>query len=71
MNIKKLSLPLFLVAIAFMCLGDRFLPSPLNTMSLNMRNTVNQFLVGLSPRFMAQKPDAGTEQAVDGLNNPH
>jgi hypothetical protein len=69
MNLKTLAFPVVLMAAAFIGFGDRVLPSPLNTFSLNTRNTITQTLMGLSPQLKPQKPDAATEKAVDGL--PH
>jgi hypothetical protein len=55
--------------VIFIGMGDRFLPKPLNTMSLNTRNAINQTLTGLSPKLKPQKPNAETEKAVNAL--PH
>jgi hypothetical protein len=69
MNLKTLALPVVLIAAAFIGFGDRVLPSPLSTLSLNARNTITQNLMGLKPELKPQKPDAATEKAVDSL--PH
>jgi hypothetical protein len=69
MNLKTLTLPLLLITVVFIGIGDRFLPKPLNTMSFNTRNAINQTLMGLSPKLKPQKPNAETEKAVDAL--PH
>jgi hypothetical protein len=69
MNLKTLALPILLIMVVFIGVGDRFLPKPLNTMSFNTRNAINQALMGLSPKLKPQKPNAETEKAVDSL--PH
>jgi hypothetical protein len=68
MNLKTLTLPLLLIAVAFIGVGDRILPNPLNAMSLNARNSINQALMGLTPKLKPQKPNAKTEKAVDSLS---
>jgi hypothetical protein len=69
MNLKTLTLPLLLITVAFIGVGDRILPKPLNAMSFNTRNAINQALMGLSPKLKPQKPNAETEKAVNSL--PH
>jgi hypothetical protein len=69
MNLKTLTLPILLIMVVFIGVGDRILPKPLNTMSFNTRNAINQALMGLSPKLKPQKPNAETEKAVDSL--PH
>jgi len=69
MNLKTLALPILLIMVVFVGMGDRFLPKPLNTMSFNTRNAINQTLMGLSPKLKPQKPNAETEKAVNAL--PH
>jgi hypothetical protein len=68
MNLKTLALPVGLIAAAFIGFGDRVLPSPLSTFSLNARNTITQTLTGASPQLKPQKPDAEMEKAVNGLS---
>lgn len=69
MNMKKLALPLGFIAFVFIGFGDRVLPNPLSSISLNTRTSINQFLIGLSPKLKSQNPDVKMEKAVDGL--PH
>jgi hypothetical protein len=69
MNLKTLALPIVLIMVVFIGMGDRFLPKPLNTMSFNTRNAINQTLTGLAPKLKPQKPNAETEKAVNAL--PH
>lgn len=68
MNFKTLALPVGLLAAAFIGFGDRILPSPLSTFSLNARNTITQTLTGAAPQLKPQKPYAETEKAVDNLS---
>jgi hypothetical protein len=68
MNLKTLALPVVLIAAAFIGFGDRVFPSPLNTLSLNARNTITQTFTGLLPQLKPQKPNAETEKAVNGLS---
>jgi hypothetical protein len=63
MNFKNLTFALVGIAIAFVVVGDRFLPNPASAYSLNART----FFVGLVPHLKPQKPNAQTEQAVDSL----
>lgn len=63
MNFKNLTLSLVGILIAFIVAGDRVLPKPASTYSLNART----FFVGLVPHFKPQKPNSQTEQAVDNL----
>jgi hypothetical protein len=69
MNAKTLVLPVLFVAFVFIGFGDRVLPNPLGSISLNTRTSINQFLLGLSPQIKSQNPDQKMEKAVDGL--PH
>ena len=69
MNMKKLALPLGFVVFGFVGFGDRILPQPLSSISLNTRTSINAFLSGLSPKLKSQNPDNKMEKAVDGL--PH
>jgi hypothetical protein len=69
MNLKTLALPIFLIAFGFIGFGDRVLPNPLNSLSLNTRTSINQFLLGLSPKIKSQNPDGATEKAVNSIAN--
>ncbi len=69
MDFKKLALPLGFIAFIFIGFGDRVLPNPLSSISLNTRTSINQFLIGLSPKLKSQNPDGKMEKAVDDL--PH
>lgn len=69
MNLKKLALPFGFIAFVFISFGDRVLPNPLSSISLNTRTSISQFLVGLSPKLKSQNPDDKMEKTVDGL--PH
>jgi hypothetical protein len=69
MNMKKLAFPFGFIAFVFIGFGDRVLPNPLSSISLNTRTSINQFLVGLSPKLKSQHPDGKMEKAVDSL--PH
>jgi hypothetical protein len=67
---KKLILPVVLVVCVFIGMGDRFLPAPLNAMSLGTRTSLNKFVMGLVPTLKPQHADADTEKAVNDLNSP-
>lgn len=69
MNIKTLALSLSFIAFVFIGFGDRVLPKPLDSISLNTRTSINQFLQGLSPTLKSQNPDDKMEKAVDGLSH--
>ncbi len=67
---KKLILPVVVVLSVFIGLGDRFLPAPLNAMSLGTRTSLNKFVMGLVPTLKPQQPNAETEKAVNDLTAP-
>jgi hypothetical protein len=69
MNIKTLALPLGFIAFVFIGFGDRVLPKPLGSISLNTRTSINKVLQGLSPTLKSQNPDDKMEKAVDGLSH--
>jgi hypothetical protein len=68
MNLKALALPVALLAVGFIGFGDRLLPSPLNEISLNTRNTITQTVTGASPKLKPQKPNAEMEKAIESLS---
>lgn len=58
----SLGIVLFLI---FVLAGDRFLPKPLNTASLQTRNQLNHWMVGLFPQWKPKtNPYQRTEDAV-------
>ncbi len=67
MRLKTLGLPIAVVSLAFITLGDRFLPSPLNHYSWQTRTNINQFLEGALPQFKPKNPNAGMKKAVEKL----
>jgi hypothetical protein len=60
------TIALFLLIIAiFIGFGDKFLPKPLSTVSLQTRNSLNQTIVGLFPSWRPKtKPNQRTEDAI-------
>jgi hypothetical protein len=69
MNLKTLALPILFIAFGFIGFGDRILPKPLSSISLNTRTSINQFLLGLSPNIKSQNPDGATEKAVNSISH--
>jgi hypothetical protein len=67
MNFKTLTLSIAGIALAFVLVGDRVLPKPVSTYSLNARTSMSKVLAGLVPHLKPQKPNAETEKAVDSL----
>lgn len=63
--LKRLSLPIFVIFLIFVSLGDKFLPEPLKGASVSTRTNINQFLVGLFPTKKFKNPNQRTEEAVD------
>ncbi|MGL5032279.1 MAG: hypothetical protein ACRC6M_00585 [Microcystaceae cyanobacterium] len=51
--------------VIFISLGDRFLPKPLSTYSAIARNTINQKLLGFTPKPNLKKPSADREKQVE------
>ena len=55
-----------IVFLAFVFLGDRFLPEPLGPASEKTRVTLNKFLVGLIPNWEPKtNPYQRTEEALE------
>ncbi|MBW4522069.1 MAG: hypothetical protein KME16_20500 [Scytolyngbya sp. HA4215-MV1] len=54
----------FLLILVFIGFGDRFLPKPLSTYSIQTRNSLNQTIVGLFPSVKTGSPYERTEQAI-------
>jgi hypothetical protein len=67
MRFKHFTLPVTIVALLFIGIGDRVLPQPLSTYSFNTRTTLNNFLTGLFPKKRFKNPNDRTETAVDKL----
>lgn len=64
----KVNFTLLIIAVfLFVGFGDRVLPKPLSTASLQARTTVNSYLVGLFPKKRFKNPNERTETAVDDL----
>ncbi len=59
---------LAILALLFISLGDRFLPPPLSTASLQTRTAMNNLLVGAFPSWRPKtKPYERTEKAIDEI----
>ncbi|HEY9874025.1 MAG TPA: hypothetical protein V6D12_11345 [Candidatus Obscuribacterales bacterium] len=64
----KINFTLLIIAVfLFVGFGDRVLPKPLSTASLQARTTVNGYLLGLFPKKRFKNPNERTETAVDDL----
>ncbi|MGB3207868.1 MAG: hypothetical protein WBB28_23030 [Crinalium sp.] len=72
MGPKSISTIVVILAVLFISVGDRFLPKPLNTASVQSRASLNNFLVGLFPAWKPKtKPSERTQKAIDKLEkNP-
>ncbi len=64
---KKSSIVLIsLVLLIFIGIGDRILPEPMKSASLNARTTINKNLMGLFPtRKSKLKPHERTRKAIE------
>jgi hypothetical protein len=67
MRLKTLGIPIAVVGLVFVTLGDRFLPGPLNQYSWQTRTSINQFLEHSLPQFKPKNPHQGMEKAVEKL----
>jgi hypothetical protein len=67
MRLKTLGIPIAVLGLVFITLGDRFLPSPLNSYSWQTRTSINQLLEHSLPQFKPKNPNAGMEKAVEKL----
>ncbi|AFY52902.1 hypothetical protein Riv7116_0298 [Rivularia sp. PCC 7116] len=56
----------FLIFVVFVGIGDRILPEPMKSASLNTRKTINKNLIGLFPtRESKLKPHERTRKAIE------
>lgn len=65
-SILKLSI---ILGVLFISIGDRVLPHPMSTASTQTRQTVNQFLNELFPKWETVNPNAQTEKAIKEQEN--
>ena len=72
MGTKSITTIVIILALLFVFVGDRFLPKPLNTASVQSRVSLNNFMVGLFPAWKPKtKPYERTEKAIDKVEkNP-
>ena len=57
---------LLLLFLLFVALGDRILPKPLSTASVQARTSLNNFFIGLFPQSRPKlNPNERTEKAVE------
>jgi hypothetical protein len=64
----KINFTLLIIAVfLFVGFGDRVLPKPLSTASLQTRTTVNSYLMGIFPKKRFKNPNERTEKAVDEM----
>ncbi|GAC1459385.1 MAG: hypothetical protein NVSMB70_04310 [Chamaesiphon sp.] len=59
------------VMLLFITLGDRVLPKPLSTASLNTRTVLNNYLIGLFPNKKFRNPNAPLDNTIDQLEQKH
>ena len=73
MNTLKTFTPvLLIIGLVFVGCGDKFLPEPLKSASINSRNGINQVVKGLFPeRERKTNPYGRTEDAIDEIENPN
>jgi len=63
----KLSIPAAIAGLVFVGFGDKFLPQPLNDHSKNIREQINQKLLGAAPNPNIKRPSEGREKEVEKL----
>ena len=62
---KRLMLPVVFLSLVFVGFGDKFLPEPLKSTSVNTRNGINQFVIGLFPNKKFKDPNQRTEDFLE------
>jgi hypothetical protein len=64
---KKGNMTLFVfVMLLFVGCGDSFLPKPLSTASLQTRNSINNFVIGIFPSWKPKvNPYKRTEKGIE------
>jgi hypothetical protein len=67
MRLKSIFTAIALLSLLFIAIGDRLLPKPLSTASLQTRTTLNNYLMGLFPQKRFRNPNQKTEKAVQQL----
>lgn len=68
MRPKSFLTTLVILGVLFIALGDRVLPKPLSTASLQARTIADNYLMGLFPKKRFRNPNEGTEKAVQKLD---
>ncbi len=64
---KSLLIVAFVLGLAFISMGDSFLPKPLSTVSKNTRSQINQVLLGFMPNPHIKKPSEQHEAEVEEM----
>lgn len=64
MRVKDLILPLLVGGLVFVAFGDRFLPSPLSTVSASSRAQLNGLLKGMLDGFSVYNRYHKTEDMI-------
>ena len=66
MDRKTATTYLLLLFLLFVTLGDRILPKPLSTASVQTRTSLNNFFIGLFPQRVPKlNPNERTEKALE------
>lgn len=65
MDRKSVITYLVILFLLFVTLGDKFLPKPLSTTSLQTRTSLNKFFIGLFPQWRPKlNPNERTEKEL-------
>lgn len=64
-TLKTLSIVFLVLFGLFVGIGDRVLPEPMKTNSLNTRTSITKFVTGLIPNWKPKNPNERTKEAVE------
>ncbi|QUS60132.1 hypothetical protein IQE94_15320 [Synechocystis sp. PCC 7339] len=65
--LRSLTIPVVIAGLAFISIGDMFLPDPWASYSKNTREQINQKLLGATPKPKIRKPSEMREKQLEQL----
>ncbi|ALJ68562.1 hypothetical protein NON20_01360 [Synechocystis sp. B12] len=65
--LRSLAIPAVIAGLAFISIGDMFLPDPWASYSKNTREQINQKLLGMAPKPNIKKPSEMREKQLEQL----
>lgn len=69
-TLRTLSIVFLVLFGLFVGIGDRVLPEPMKTNSLNTRTSLTKFVVGLIPNWKPKNPNDRTKEAIEQQEKP-